>query len=185
MCLYLFFVGVLLKGQELLLKVQGDISMYDFMPEPVHGSHMVNWMDEYFGDSCLSEEDDEALDRHFMALVVQRGFDEALIPIYDMVNHNRGKVNTVTRPSVTSEDGFGMYATRDILAGEELFFAYHDCKFSLFILQFEKKNNHNHTSNIFFPLVAPDSGTVPEYWGTPEILRDFGFVEPYPHRFHM
>ena len=122
--------------------------MHDFMPEPVHGSHMVRWMDEYFGESCLSsdydvdddeddDDNDEVLDRHFMALVVQRGFDIALVPIYDMINHHKGKINTIPKPSsVTSKDGFGLYATRDISAGEELFFAYHDCKFLKFIYYF-------------------------------------------------
>ena len=69
------------------------------------------------------------------------GFDQAMIPIYDMINHNRGKVNTIA--SVYSEESLDMYATKDISAGEELFYAYHD---------------------------TPDNESTPDYWGTPGMV---------------
>jgi hypothetical protein len=81
------------------------------------------------------------------------------LPIYDMLNHHNGdKINTITRPSIFHSKGFGVYAIRDLKAGEELFYSYHGC---------------------------PDCGDSLSCWGTPEMLRDFGFVESYPHRFHL
>ena len=80
-----------------------------------------------------------------------------------MLNHHNGLVNSITRPSIYDKDGFGVYALKDLNAGEELFFSYHGCP--------ECKG-------------CPPCGHNLDYWGTPEMIRDFGFVEPYPQRFY-
>jgi hypothetical protein len=53
------------------------------------------------------------------------------------------------------KEGFKVRAARDIKAGEEIFATYDKCV---------------------------DCYGIDAYWGTPEILKDFGFVEGYPHR---
>ncbi len=53
------------------------------------------------------------------------------------------------------KDGMKVRASRDINVGEEIFASYDACV---------------------------DCGETSSYWGTPEILRDFGFLEGYPHR---
>jgi len=151
-------------GKKLLEKVQGDMVVRDLVADEDDGSHLHSWIkDWYGGDNCLEDKvTNQVLDEWYMAMARQRGYDYTLIPIYDMVNHNNGDINTITRPSIFDKDGFGVYALRDMQAGEELFYSYYDC---------------------------PDCrgcetcGSSLSYWGTPEMLRDFGFVEPYPHKY--
>lgn len=155
-------------GQHLLTQVQGDLNM-NGVGSYTDGKEIASWIWEWFEDDCMNSKDDaagdnatasESLNPYFLALATQRGYDYAMLPIYDMLNHHNGKnkINTITRPSIFHSDGFGVYALRDLQAGEELFYSYHGC---------------------------PDCGDSLSYWGTPEMLRDFGFVEGYPQRFHL
>jgi len=112
----------------------------------------VDWINQRFRNICIG--DDDPLEEHAVALTVQRGFDNALIPIWDMVNHKNGHVN-VENDSIWHKDGFHLRSKRAIKAGEELFATYDKCL---------------------------DCGNIWWYWGTPEILRDFGFVEDYTQR---
>mmetsp|Transcript_5770 Transcript_5770/g.13596 ORF Transcript_5770/g.13596 Transcript_5770/m.13596 type:complete len:413 (-) Transcript_5770:2800-4038(-) len=154
------------KGKKLLEKVQVDIDMRDLNADEDDGSHFHNWIHQWYGEeNCLhDDETDQVLDEWFLAMAQQRGYDYTLIPIYDMLNHDSGNVNTITRPSIYNTDGFGVYALRDMEAGEELFYDYYDCP--------DCKR-------------CETCGTTSSYWGTPEMLRDFGFVEPYPHKYHF
>ncbi|CAJ1948599.1 unnamed protein product [Cylindrotheca closterium] len=143
-------------GQHLLFEVQGDWSIHDFETQG-EGEDIVMWLWKSFEPNCMFRND--TLNPFYIAMAVQRGYDIALIPVYDMLNHYNGdKVNSITRPSIYDKDGFGVYALRDLKAGEELFYSYHAC---------------------------PDCRDTIDIWGTPEMLRDFGFVEQYPHRFHL
>jgi len=145
-------------GQHLLFEVQGDWSIHDFETQG-EGEDMVMWLWKRFEPNCLFLND--TLNPFYISMAVQRGYDTALIPVYDMLNHynDADKINSITRPSIyDQEDGFGVYALRDLEAGEELYYSYHAC---------------------------PDCRDTIDIWGTPEMLRDFGFVEPYPHRFHL
>ena len=54
-----------------------------------------------------------------------------------------------------ADGGIKVRAARDIEPGEEIFASYDMCV---------------------------DCDDAEEYWGTPEILKDFGFLEGYPHR---
>ncbi|CAJ1955509.1 unnamed protein product [Cylindrotheca closterium] len=152
-------------GKHLITKVQGDLSMMDFDTESISGIHMHDWIDDYFGgEFCLIDtESGEEMEEWYVAMATQRGYDYCLIPVYDMLNHHNGIVNSITRPSIYDKDGFGVYALQDLNAGEELLYSYHncpDCK------------------------ACPTCETSLDYWGTPEMIRDFGFVEPYPQRFY-
>jgi hypothetical protein len=67
------------------------------------------------------------------------------------------KRNTINS-SIFGEKGLHVWASRAIEAGEEIFASYDNCK---------------------------DCDATPVVWGTPEILREFGFVEAYPHKFYF
>jgi hypothetical protein len=126
-------------GQELLSEIARD------------EIEMTTWMTNNF-DTCIDLGD--AFEQQALALVISRGWDSVLVPIYDMLNHNNdlSKRNTDNSP-VHGEEGITVWASRAIQAGEEIFLTYDDCN---------------------------DCYFTPDEWGTPELLRDFGFVETYP-----
>lgn len=118
----------------------------------IPGSPIVDWIDWNFKQRhCIK---DDPFEEHIVEMTVQRCFDTALIPIWDMVNHDNGRINT-ENDSMYDKEGFKVRAARDIKAGEEIFATYDKCV---------------------------DCYGIDAYWGTPEILKDFGFVEGYPHR---
>eukprot|EP00980_Cylindrotheca_fusiformis_P006584 scaffold1389_cov122-Cylindrotheca_fusiformis.AAC.2 len=174
-------------GKELLTKVQGSLGMTDFFREPVNGEHMVDWIDDWFsGADCMIDEGEE-LEEFYIALVTQRGFDYSLVPVYDMLNHHNGNVNTESRPSIFDPDGFSVYALRDLEQGEELFFSYHDCPdcYDTCDKDDDDDGDDDDSDDDSYDDSDECSVSTMDYWGTPEMLRDFGFVEPYPHRFHL
>ena len=123
----------------------------DLLPEDSDG---VDWITDNF-QKCSGVNLNDPFDEHVVALTKQRSFDSAMIPLYDMVNHDNGQINT-ENTSLSSKDGIKVRASKGIKAGEEIFASYDKCL---------------------------DCSDVSYYWGTPEILRDFGFVERYPRRF--
>eukprot|EP00980_Cylindrotheca_fusiformis_P006585 scaffold1389_cov122-Cylindrotheca_fusiformis.AAC.3 len=167
-------------GKALLTKVHGSLGMTGFLREPVQGKHMVDWIDDWFS-GCMIGEDDAELEKFYIALVTQRGFDYALVPVYDMLNHHNGNVNTESRPSIFDPDGFSVYALRDLEQGEELFFSYHDCPDCYDTCDKSKDDDGDDS----YDNSDKCGASTMDYWGTPEMLRDFGFVEPYPQRFHL
>ena len=123
-----------------------------------HDLKMTSWMETNFEHkNCIQS--GNAFEQQAVALVVQRGWDTVLIPIYDMINHinDLSKRNT-DNSSVHGEEGINVWASRAIEAGEQIFMSYDNCH---------------------------DCYSTPEEWGTPEILRDFGFVEAYPQTFYF
>lgn len=162
------------EGKKLLEKVQGKYYPRDFEADPAPGSHLHDWIQQKYG-WCLEWEGEE-LDEWFLAVVLQRGYDYALIPIYDMLNHNNGDVNTITKPTIFDKNSFGVYALRDMKAGEELLYSYYDCPDCRKCRACEEYPGT--------PQCKQCESTL-TYWGTSEMLRDFGFVEPYPHRYYF
>lgn len=120
------------------------------------GSDGVDWIDKYYlkSHSELNCIVDDPFEIHMMEITVQRSYDTALIPIWDMVNHDNGRINTESN-SMYDKEGLQVRAAKAIKAGEEIFASYDKCL---------------------------DCSDLEDFWGTPEILRDFGFVEAYPHR---
>lgn len=112
----------------------------------------VDWIDKNYKGRCISK--DDPLEEHILAMVIQRGYDQALIPGWDLFNHRNGHVNT-ENDSQWASDRLRVRAKRKIHQGEELYASYDMCV---------------------------DCQFVWWYWGTPEILRDFGFVEDYKRR---
>jgi len=119
-------------------------------------SNSVDWIDDHLKSTCISPTDPS--DEQIVALVKQRGYDDALIPLWDMFNHANGRYTNTRQTSVRDAEGVRVYASKEIRAGDEVFASYDRCA---------------------------DCEFVNLVWGTPEIFRDFGFVEPYPHRYHL
>jgi hypothetical protein len=120
---------------------------------------MTDWIEMYFEHEDWCIEAGNAFEQQALAMVVQRGWDCVLIPIYDMLNHVNDveKLNTDNN-SVYSTEGLRVWASKTIEAGEELFLTYDNCS---------------------------DCQGNPADWGTKELLRDFGFVESYPRKFNF
>lgn len=116
-------------------------------------SDVVDWIDMYYrGDNgvsvdCINSKSKEQ--DNFLAMTVQRCYDTALIPLWDMVNHDNGKINT-NHTTIYSDEGITIWTSEPVPAGGELLASYDGCI---------------------------DCLGIQDYWGTPEILRDFGFVE--------
>jgi len=144
-------------GKELLMNVQGGMHLHNSDDgEDAEGRTIVTWIEDNFQDCLHEETTNESLDPYFLAVVFQRGFEDSLVPIYDMINHNYEKQNVRTTPHVLAREGFSVVTTKEVSAGEEFFYSYYYCH---------------------------DCGQF--NGGTAEMLRDFGFVEDYPHRFHI
>lgn len=128
----------------------GKEVLKQFYPE---GHQVVNWIDQHFKQKeCIG---DDPFEEHMVEMTVQRCFDEALIPIWDMVNHDNGRINT-ENDSMHEKDGLKVRASKDIEAGEQIYASYDKCV---------------------------DCMEMQYLVGTLNILKDFGFVENYPHRY--
>ena len=140
-------------GKDLLRTVldEGRNLAYgnNFLPP----KNMVDWIDIHLKQAgCIDAED--PFQEHAAAITVQRGYDTALIPIWDMFNHDNNLLNT-ENDSMNEEFGLRVRAAEEIDEGEEIFATYNQCV---------------------------DCEGISDWWGTPEILRDFGFVERYPQQ---
>jgi len=89
-------------------------------------------------------------------LVAQRSWDNILIPVYDMMSHRNGEyLNTESTTVHHKSKNIKVRADRGIESGEEIYTSYDMCK---------------------------DCGARHDTYGTPDILRNYGFVELYPQR---
>jgi hypothetical protein len=120
---------------------------------------MTSWMKSNFEYQEWCIDPGNAFERQALALVIQRGWDSVLIPLYDMINHTNdlSKINT-DNTSVFGKEGIKVWASRAIGPGEEIAMSYDEC------------NDCEDTSLL---------------WGTSGFLRDFGFVEAYPRTFYF
>jgi hypothetical protein len=91
--------------------------------------------------------------------------DRALVPIYSLIGHTRDseKNNIEDTGVISTGRGFGVKTTRALLPGEEILHSY-------------AKNR---------PVFDAELDLTMDYrYGTHEVFRDHGFVEPYPQRWH-
>ena len=151
-------------GQSLLLEVLGwmeydddDDGGMESLP-PYQGTE---WITEDWIRICGGSDVD--LERRAALLVVQAGRYGKLVPIIDTIRHRNGRrVNAESGAGLLPRNGgtvgggaIGVRASRDIGAGEEILSSYNLCE---------------------------ECGRWSSRYGTPEILRDYGFVEGYPQR---
>lgn len=139
-------------GQSLLLELLGhddDDSTNDLPPAEV-----TDWISHEWKKDCKGS--DDRFEQHCALLLIQRGWDDIMIPVYDMMSHRNGEwLNTKSNSVHKKTTDVKVRAKRDIQAGEEIYTSYNFCT---------------------------DCGNKLTGYGTAELLRDFGFVENYPQR---
>lgn len=102
------------------------------------------WVRHDWIQDCHGSTDE--LDVQAAMLVLTRGDDDMLIPLYDLYNHRNGKWHN-TRNNVVLEEKHEITASRTIEKGEEIY------------------NSYNHCTNCYNRYTS---------FGTPEIFRDYG-----------
>jgi hypothetical protein len=146
-------------GQDLLLKVLEQDENGD---GPLPPFDAVHWMKEWSeacsgGGEMMTMED--PLEKFAALMLIQRGWETKLVPIYDMINHHGGdRWMNIHDPRINHVDVVQVRSNRRMQAGEELLYSYTD---------------------------YADPKYFHEKQGTPEIFRDFGFVESFPRRFYF
>jgi len=111
------------------------------------------WMEDEWVTECKGESD--PLELHAASMLLQRSWDDVLIPVFDYMNHRNGKWLNTDSNSVHGPEPISVFAIRKIEAGEQIYTTYNTCH---------------------------DCGNRALDYGTPELLRDYGFVEQYPQR---
>jgi len=108
-----------------------------------------------YADECGDDEKNDYLD--FASLLqIQRSWDDVLIPVLDLLSHRNGRLHLNTNhTSVHWSRDVQVYASIDIASGDEVVTSYNFC--------------------------TDCEGRAYGY-GTPEIVRDYGFVEDFPQR---
>lgn len=115
----------------------------------------TTWIEQEWHKECEGIEDPEK--ENLALMLISRGWDYIMVPMYDLMNHRNGNYFNTKSGSVfnNSTEVLQVRSTRRIKAGEQIYTSYnlcHECD--------ARKDNY----------------------GTPEILRDYGFVEDYPQR---
>ena len=152
------------EGKNLLLKVLGD-HQFEFdewleryqNEDTVETHHeypptfVIGWIEDDWYRDCDGDED--PLSEYAALLVVQRAWDDVLIPVFDMFSHRNGPWLNTKSNSVHAGSDVTIRAKRNIKAGEQLYTSYNMCE---------------------------DCSNRATTYGTPEIFRDYGFVEQFP-----
>lgn len=139
-------------GKNLLRTVLGEGGSKIYGNNILPPRDAVDWIDKHFKQTGCIDPDDP-FEEHAVALTIQRGYDKFLIPIWDMFNHQNGPLLNTENDSMYAGGGIEVRASKTIHAGEEIYTTYNECL---------------------------DCNDQTDYWGSPEILRDFGFVEQDP-----
>uniref|UniRef100_A0A7S2ETR6 PABS domain-containing protein n=1 Tax=Ditylum brightwellii TaxID=49249 RepID=A0A7S2ETR6_9STRA len=134
-------------GQELFEKILRSKTEEELPPK-----YPTDWLRDDWHHDCGGSHD--PVEIHAAQLVIQRAWDNLMIPIYDMFNHRNGHWFN-SEGTVKSDEPIRVHATRDIKAGEQIYNSYNQCE---------------------------DCGGRLTNYGTPEIVRDYGFVESFPQR---
>eukprot|EP00934_Nitzschia_sp_Nitz4_P001216 Nitzschia sp. Nitz4//scaffold98_size77359//36815//46705//NITZ4_005549-RA/size77359-processed-gene-0.17-mRNA-1//1//CDS//3329560760//1216//frame0 len=140
------------EGRQWLLHAMGGAPDSPDIPP----AHIDQALDSDWYHFCKGDRNDEMAAQAAM-LVVQRGDDECMIPVYDMYNHRNGKYYN-TRHDADKGVVHRLYASRTIEAGEQIHNSYNLCHGC--------------------------GGRWSDY-GTPNIFRDYGFVEDFPQRWPL
>jgi len=147
------------KRKSLLWEIVGGDSEENEESLPPDG--LMDWIAQEWLIHCQGNPED--VDEHHAALLmVHRAVlgDESMVPLLDMMNHHNSArfLNTITGSLFAGDgtDDVQVRASRKILAGEMLYTTYDQCS---------------------------DCQKQMSSYGTPEILRDYGFIESYPQKF--
>mmetsp|Transcript_11670 Transcript_11670/g.24673 ORF Transcript_11670/g.24673 Transcript_11670/m.24673 type:complete len:1268 (-) Transcript_11670:237-4040(-) len=128
---------------------------YEILAQSIGPGDPTGWIeDEWFGKCRGDPNDDVAVKAALM--VIQRADDAIMIPAYDNMNHRNGNW-TNADTEIERGEFHHTTATRTISPGEQIYISYNFCE---------------------------ECGGRKTGYGTAEILRDYGFVEHYPQRWH-
>ena len=119
-------------------------------------NYATSWLEEDWYQDCNGEPTDELGVKAAM-IVVSRADDDLLVPVYDMYNHRNGKYYN-THMRVVRGELYQVTARRDIQPGEQLYNSYNMCD---------------------------NCGGRRDGYGTPEVFRDYGFIEEFPQRWNF
>jgi len=130
----------------------GQALFREVLSDELPPAEATAWLKEDWRMDCGGSTD--PLDENAAMLVVQRAEDDLMMPVYDMYSHRNGWYHNVVN---NREEGVRFYltASRDIAKGEQLYNSYNMCSTC----------GGRHSS-----------------YGTPDIFRDYGFVEQFPQR---
>jgi hypothetical protein len=143
------------SAQSLFERVLGN-SEEDIDVLQLLGGDPFLWLEEWY-ESCNGS--DDPIDEYAALLVIQRSWDDMLIPILDMMSHRNGKWWNIKYSDVYDDSqDIEVRARRDIQKGEQLYSTYNKC------------DSCGRRTNMF---------------GTPDILRDYGFVEQMPQSYFL
>mmetsp|Transcript_12685 Transcript_12685/g.23773 ORF Transcript_12685/g.23773 Transcript_12685/m.23773 type:complete len:397 (+) Transcript_12685:366-1556(+) len=135
------------QGKKLLERVLEGETDDDVLLPPYEP---VSWLDDWYNE-CDGSRD--PLEEYAALLVIQRSWDDLLIPLFDMMSHRNGEWWNTGSNHLHEGEPAQVFAKRDIEAGEEIYTTYNHCE---------------------------DCGARYTTYGTPEILREYGFVEQFP-----
>jgi len=142
------------SGKDLLTDILGKSEEDDEEISTILPPHSpVGWLENDWVEDCNGSSD--PFEMNAAALLLMRSWDDLLIPVFDYMSHRNGKWLNTDSSSVHENTPVKVFASRMIEAGEEIYTSYNMCR---------------------------DCGGRATSYGTPEMLRDYGFVEDYPQR---
>mmetsp|Transcript_9911 Transcript_9911/g.13076 ORF Transcript_9911/g.13076 Transcript_9911/m.13076 type:complete len:497 (-) Transcript_9911:357-1847(-) len=142
------------QGKALLLKVLGEDDQ-DSYHELLPPGFVVGLVD---GWKANCDGGDDEFEQHVFLMVLQRGWDEILIPVFDMMSHRNGDQWLNTKSNSIFEETLPyiqVRARKHIRAGGEIYTSYDQCE---------------------------ECGGRMDTYGTQDIFRDYGFVENFPQK---
>jgi len=119
-------------------------------------AYATTWVEEDWLQECHGSPNDE-LGAKAAVVVISRGDDDLLVPVYDMYNHRNGNWYN-THMKVSRGVNYQVTARKDIQPGEQIYNSYNMCD---------------------------NCGGRKDGYGTPELFRDYGFVESFPQRWNF
>jgi hypothetical protein len=145
-------------GLELLFQILGMNPNGDEQSLPPDDFKYRSIETDWHG-RCYGSKD--PLEEKAHTMVTQRSWDDFMIPITDLISHRNGPwcnadITLADMEALQEGGSAKLRAIRDVQAGEEIYTSYNLCLMCV--------------------------GRKAILYGTPEILRDYGFVEQYPQR---
>uniref|UniRef100_A0A7S4MRE5 PABS domain-containing protein n=1 Tax=Odontella aurita TaxID=265563 RepID=A0A7S4MRE5_9STRA len=140
------------EGQEIIETLIGSEMQPDGVTDIFFNDHCVRSDGDEDGD-----EDDSTLQEDAYLFVVQRGWEDIMIPVFDMISLRNGHWKNV---GSKNHEGGGItaFALRDIKAREQLYLSYSKC--------------------------TECDGNA-QTFVTQHILKEFGFKQQYPQRWFL
>ena len=114
----------------------------------------MDLVSEHWVKACQGSASDSAESDAFHT-TLQRAWGDRFVPILDLIGHRNGRHTNAVHNRIFHDDPVQLYASRALQAGEEVLISYNLCE----------DCGHRHLD-----------------YGTPELFRDYGFVEDYPQR---